>query len=178
MDILIPKTCETTEKEVGLDGLPLACDYAKDAKLNQRNKINQIISENMDMSYPAIELPFALFPEIEQEMETGGWCRCVGSHWYHPIWFNKQDAEVKATDEEKKVISAATFYQSTMKQQLIELHTAIEDAREDGFTTFKLGFPLYKVIEYKLTQQGWHVYCYKDFSSMTKPYSRITVKYS
>ena len=158
MDILIPNVDVQPTKDVGLDSLPLASSYAKDATSNQRKRINEIISENMDMSYPAIELPFALFPEIEQEMENCGWCRCVCSNWYHPIWFNKQDAEVKATDEENKVISAATFYQSTMKQQLIELHTAIEDAREDGFTTFKLGFPLYKVIEDKLTQQGWHVY--------------------
>lgn len=175
MDIIIPNVDVQPIKKVGIDTLPLASSYAKDATLNQRKRINEIISDNMDNSFPAIELPFTLFPEIEQEMKNGGWCKTEG-WWYHPMWLNEPYAEVEVTDEENKVLSAATFYRSTMKQQLIELHTAIEDARDDGFVDVKLDFPLYKIIEDKLTQQGWHVYCYKHFSAMTKPYARIRPK--
>lgn len=176
MELILEVNVESTQKGFGLDKLPLASNYSKDAILNQRKRINEIIRDNMDESYPAIELPFVLFSEIKQEMENGGWCHSEGSRWYYPIWLDKPDAEVQTPDEENKIISAATFYQSTMKQQLIELHAKIQDARDDGLVDIKLEFALYKVIEDKLTQQGWNVYGFKNFSSSTKPYTMITAK--
>jgi len=76
-------------------------------------------------------------------------------------------------DEENKVISAEVFYNSTMKQQLMELHTEIEKEREKGLSRVHLKFPLYKVIIDKLAEQGWHVYVHNHFSSSVAPYTII-----
>lgn len=172
MDLFIPEEHKLAEKEVSLDNLPLASSYAKDATLNQRKRINEIILANMDKSCPAIELPFTLFFEIEQEMKDRGWYKNDGG-WYHPIWFIERDAEVEIMDEENKVISAEVFYNSTMKQQLMELHTEIEKEREKGLSRVQLKFPLYKVIIDKLAEQGWHVYVNNRFSRSAQPYTFI-----
>ncbi len=175
MDILIPNVDVPSTKEIGLDTLPLASSYAKDAILSQRKRIDEIILANMDKSYPAIELSFGLFDEIEREMFANGWCKQEGG-WWHPIGLIERYTEVQIKDEENKVISAATFYNSTMKQQLIELHAEIDKAREKGLRSVELKFPLYQVIVDKLKEQGWNVYVHNNFYSSATPYTSLKAK--
>lgn len=177
MDLFIPNDHMLAEKEISLDNLPLASSYAKDATLNQRKRINEIILANMDKSCPAIRLPFTLFSEIKQEMEDSGWCKEDGG-WWHPIGPKELDTEIQIKNEENKVISAKTFYESTMKQQLMELQIEIEESREKGLNNVTLNFPLYQIIVDKLTEQGWHVYVHNRFSSSVKPYTVINPKKS
>ncbi len=174
MELILEVNAASTQKDFGLDKLPLASSYSKDAKLNQRKRINEIILANMDKSFPAIELPFELFYEIKQEMAESGWDK--DGTWYYPINLEQFVTELPTNTEENKVISAKRFYESTMKQQLMELHVEIEKSREKGLQTIRFKFPLYKVIGDKLKAQGWGVTINRGFTSNIPPYTRLEIK--
>ena len=176
MEIIIHENMIQSEKEFGLDDLPLASTYSKEGIVIQRKKINEIILANMEMCVPAINLPFKLFTEIQEEMRQNGWSKNY-SH-YQPIWFLEPSEQLEIKDgSEDKIISAKEFYDATMKQQLMALKAKFEEASKNGSAAIYLDFPLYKVIADRLSQQGWtvHVYNFHD-GSFGGPGTLIEIK--
>ena len=176
MDIIIPSVDVSTTEEADQNDLPLASSYSKHAIVIQRRKINEIICSNMKLCNPFIELPFELFPQIEEEMEKRGWIKC-GYKWYQPIWYISLTEVIELKDEADQIVSAKTFYDYTMINQLDVLRDKFKDARENGLAVILLDFPLYKVIVENLTHKGWEVIVHHvGAGGVVKPSTLIRVK--
>ena len=175
--MIIPEHDIKIKEEITLEDLPLAFSYSKDAIVNQRKRINEIIYESMHGVQVAIELPFRLFPEIAQELKERGWV-LNADNWYQPIWTTAPNGQLEIKDESDKISSAQAFYEATLKNQLVVLKQEFDKAREKGLAEIELDFPLYKVILNKLELRGWGTYVYMNYKSAfgTKPYTDICIK--
>ena len=161
------------ERELGLEKIPLADEYEKEAIATQRKNVNKIISDGMNKSTPFITIPFSLFAEIKNEMYLRGWMT-NGQPYYYPVWLINMDAQVEIKDESDKVISAEAFYKSTLREQLYSFKSEVEKARESGLAELRLEFAMYKILQNNLIKKGWLVYSYISFE---EPYTLIKTKY-
>ena len=176
MEVIIPESNIQTEKTFNLEDLPLASSYAKEAIVIQRKKINEIISSNIEQCNPFIEVPFELFPQIEEEMMRSGWGKS-GHEYYQPIWYISPLWQLEKKDEENQIISAKIFYEATMRNQLAVLIEKFEKDKKIGLSSILLDFPLYQAIVDKLELKGWNVSVYHiDENRISKPYTLIGVK--
>lgn len=176
MELIITNDNISAKEEFNLEDLPLASSYAKEATANQRKRINEIILAGMEKSNPAIELPFELFPNIQDELRERGWVQ-NSYYWYQPIWRENPLEVFEIKDDAEKIISAKVFYDTTMKQQLGVLSDKFETARQKGLAVISLDFPLYKLISGKLLLRGWHVFVNNEYGNpFLSPSTTIKVK--
>lgn len=160
-----------------------ARDFYEKNLIAQREVINRAIiscinkssSQIINYATPVLKNTFTLCPELIRQMEKRGWVVKpdeVGVQFY-PVWLKDGNANPKEYKEGGSIVSAYTFYITTLKRQAEEIVDLISSKER-----VNLPYEVYPALVGAMRMKGWEYKPLTKYSQLVLPYSYFYPKWA